>query len=783
MPQHLHLQIKMVKSLVHCIFYDITEKKKTENDIRCLNERFEMAQHAAGVGVWDWNINTGKIDWSAEMFFLFGLDPQKNTSSFETWTPILHPEDREKASEKIDEALKNHSLLNNEYRIVRPNGEIVWINALGKAEYDKQNNPVRMMGICIDVTEHKKIEEQLREQNLVISSTTDTIFSTDESFVIKSWNRAAEQTFGWKAEEVIGKATSEVLNPVYAIYDGATSEKILENLMSNGSWHGELICHKKDSSPVPVLVSSSLVKDKDGKITGSVAILHDTTPRKKREETLREAQHDLNHAQVVGKIGSWRLNIRDNVLLWSDENHKIFGIPKGTKLNYQTFLHSVHPDDRNYVNEKWNAALQGEPYDIEHRIVVGGNIKWVREKADMEFDEERNVKGGFGTTQDITNIVKMREKLAEYQRHLEKLVEKKTKQLKEQVEKTSAERNRLYDVLDTLPEMICLISPDYHIVFANQAFRENFGESKGRHCYEYCFNKTAPCEFCESLKPLETGKPHQWELKTSDGTLIEAHDFPFTDTNGLNLVLEVNFDITIQRNLEKQLQDKKRMAAIGETAGMIGHDIRNPLQSMDGAIYLAKETVDSLPDGSKQKKELEELHNLILEQIAYIDHMVADLQDFAKSVEPKFDEIDLPEVIMESFGMVEIPETIIVTVVLPQEPLKLIADPHHLKRIISNLVKNAVQAMPDGGELTIIAYHKNGYVFVRIEDTGVGIPEHIKPNIFTPLFTTKSKGQGFGLAVCKKLVEAQNGDITFHSEEGKGSTFTIKIPTKHGNRN
>ena len=85
----------MVKSLVHCIFYDITEKKKTENDIRCLNERFEMAQHAAGVGVWDWNINTGKIDWSAEMFFLFGLDPQKNTSSFETWTPILHPEERE----------------------------------------------------------------------------------------------------------------------------------------------------------------------------------------------------------------------------------------------------------------------------------------------------------------------------------------------------------------------------------------------------------------------------------------------------------------------------------------------------------------------------------------------------------------------------------------------------------------------------------------------------------------------------------------------------------------
>lgn len=641
------------------IFHDITEKKKTENDMRCLNERFQMAQHAAGVGVWDWNINTGKIDWSDEMFLLFGLDPQKNTSSFETWTSLLHPEERVIASERIDEALKNHSFLNNEYRIVRPNGEIVWINALGKAEYDKQNNPVRMMGVCIDVTEHRKIEEQLREQNLVISSTTDTIFSTDELFMIKIWNRAAEQTFGWNAEEVIGKATSEVLNPIYSTFNGATREKILEKLMSNGSWHGELICHKKDGSSIPVLASSSLVKNNDGKITGSVAILHDITPRKKREETLREAQHDLNHAQAVGKIGSWRLNTRRNVLLWSDENHKIFGIPKGTKLTYQIFLNTVYPDDRDYVDEKWNLALQGEPYDIEHRIIVDGKVKWVREKADLEFNEKGDVKGAFGTTQDITDFVEIREQLRFYTTHLEQIIKEKS----------------------------------------------------------------------------------------------------------------------------KQLRDAERMAAIGQTAGMIGHDIRNPLQSIDGAIYLAKESVTSLPDGSAQKKELEELHKVILEQIGYIDHVVADLQDFSKFVEPKFAEIDLPEVITESFGIVEVPENIVVTVVFPDEPLKLVADPYHLKRIISNLIKNAVQAMPDGGEVTIIAYRRNDYVFLRIEDTGVGIPEHIKPNIFTPLFTTKSKGQGFGLAVCKKLVEAQNGDITFHSEEGKGTTFTIKIPTKHENDN
>ena len=139
--------------------------------------------------------------------------------------------------------------------------------------------------------------------------------------------------------------------------------------------------------------------------------------------------------------------------------------------------------------------------------------------------------------------------------------------------------------------------------------------------------------------------------------------------------------------------------------------------------------------------------------------MVADLQDFAKTAKPNLKNVDFSCVITNSLAMVEIPDNIIVTVVLPEEPLKFIVDPDNLKRVISNLIRNAVQAMPDGGELTIVAYHSDDCVCIRIEDTGMGIPEEVKPHIFTPLFTTKSKGQGFGLAVCKKLVEAQNGEI------------------------
>ena len=117
---------------------------------------------------------------------------------------------------------------------------------------------------------------------------------------------------------------------------------------------------------------------------------------------LLESQEDLHRAQAVAHIGSWRMDVRRNELIWSEENHRIFGIPKGMPMTYETFLSTIHPDDREYVDTQWKAALDGKPYDIEHRIVIGGEVKWVRERAELEFDASGALCGGFGTTQDIT---------------------------------------------------------------------------------------------------------------------------------------------------------------------------------------------------------------------------------------------------------------------------------------------------------------------------------------------------------------------------------------------
>ena len=127
---------------------------------------------------------------------------------------------------------------------------------------------------------------------------------------------------------------------------------------------------------------------------------------------LWQSRQDLANAQTLGQIGSWRLNVARNELHWSDENHRIFGVAKNTPMTYEKFLSIVHPDDRDYVDRRWQAGLRGAPYDIEHRLIVSGKVKWVREKAVLEFDSGRNLLGGFGITQDITRRIELQDQLA-----------------------------------------------------------------------------------------------------------------------------------------------------------------------------------------------------------------------------------------------------------------------------------------------------------------------------------------------------------------------------------
>jgi PAS domain S-box-containing protein len=301
-------------------------------------------------------------------------------------------------------------------------------------------------------------------------------------------------------------------------------------------------------------------------------------------------------------------------------------------------------------------------------------------------------------------------------------------------------------------------------------------------------------------KVLRSGRSvlFEREYKRKDGSVFPAsvRTWRLTDGKGKpigvwSIVRDISEQKERQKSLQehaeilertitdrtKQLRDKERLAAIGQTAGMVGHDLRNPLQTITGELFLAKSEVKSLPEGGA-KNNLQESLQTIEEQTAYMDKVISDLQAFVQPVKIEKEPINLRELVKSVLETVEIPTSVAVEMSIDKYFHEVKADPQLLKRVLINLVTNALQAMPIGGKLSLIArVSGEGRVFLAVKDTGVGMSDEIKKQIFTPLFTTKPRGQGFGLAVCKRVIEAHGGAISFESTVGKGAEFTIQLPS------
>jgi signal transduction histidine kinase len=266
---------------------------------------------------------------------------------------------------------------------------------------------------------------------------------------------------------------------------------------------------------------------------------------------------------------------------------------------------------------------------------------------------------------------------------------------------------------------------------------------------------------------------------SSSWQLHKHREISFQDINE-RIKAEAKLD-EYSKNLEriveertKALRDAERLATIGATAGMVGHDIRNPLQAITGDLYLTKLDVDTLPE-DQTKRNMQESLEAIEQNIDYIDKIVADLQDYARPIKPMIKKMEL-ETIVKLLLKTKIPKNIRATYKVDADANVINGDYVLLKRILMNLIINAIQAMPEGGKLSINASKEFQNILIFVQDTGVGIPEDAKPNIFKPLFTTKPKGQGFGLVVVKRLTEILGGTVSFESDFGRGTKFIISLP-------
>ena len=162
-----------------------------------MNQRLVSTQDAAGAGSWDWDIPTGHLEWSAKMFELFGLDERTTATSFDGWRSALHPADQEVAEQRIAAALETHTELNSEYHIILPDGQIRWISALGRGIYDEQDRPIRMSGICLDITDRKRVEAIIQHLSTFPQLNPNPVLEIDASGRITFVNPGAARTLEW----------------------------------------------------------------------------------------------------------------------------------------------------------------------------------------------------------------------------------------------------------------------------------------------------------------------------------------------------------------------------------------------------------------------------------------------------------------------------------------------------------------------------------------------------------------------------------------------------------
>jgi PAS domain S-box-containing protein len=366
--------------------------------------------------------------------------------------------------------------------------------------------------------------------------------------------------------------------------------------------------------------------------------------------------------------------------------------------------------------------------------------------------------------------------------------------------------SRYRGVVEDQTEFICRFRPDGTLTFANDAFFKYYGKSSDMIGTRFIAHipLVEQARIRTHLNSLNAGHPfgtieHRTIMDNGDVQWQQWSDRVITDSQGRVIEYQsVGRDITDRVRAEeklkkysehleelveertRKLKEAGRFAAIGETATMVGHDLRNPLQVIVNALYLGKIRIEQMSPEEHAvitKYRLDEILARVEDQSVYMNKIVLDLQDYARPVDVNPGVFPLRAFIEEVLGAVDRPGEISVKIdVIPS--LEILADRHLMKRVFSNLLTNAFQSIEGPGGVVVSARQDAGSVIIGIKDTGIGMDETELLKVFSPLYTTKPKGTGLGLNVSKRLVNEQGGSLVLQSRKGEGTTAIITLPVE-----
>jgi len=800
----------LIESLI-----DITERKRAEEELIRLSSAVKMSTDSIVISDLDGKI----IDVNEATLKMYGTDDKRDLIGKNSFD-LIAPEDREKALAGMKKVLEKGYVKSREYHIIIKDGSRIPVEMSTAIMKDADGKPTGFVAVSRDISERKRAEQAIREsqekfEGLFMGNPEAAVYLDSDSHILDV-NPRFEELFRYSLDEVKGMRINDVVVPKDMMKEG----KMLDEKVEEGYVYYDTVRKTKDGSLVPVSISAApLIVE--GKTVGVMGVYKDITEQKKAEEALRRSEEQARRllefqSKVIDTAVAWidLLDEEGNVTLWNRAAELISGYSREEVTGHKGIWEWLYPDPE-YRAKIFATAKEiiekGERVENFETTIrcKDGALKTISWYSNNILDQKGKLAGSIAVGIDITERKRFEERLSTlntYSRNLNRAesVEGIYRLTLDAMEKTLGFEHASFMVVDK--GMLYVVDqrgfPDSHASLKLPLNGTKGGVTvkaakTGRPVLvpdtrkERAYVEGAPGMRSELAVPIKTGHRLLGVLNVESKTLdaFDEKDQRLLEILASHAATAMS-NLEYAKNLEKLVQERtkelreaherllksERLAAIGQLAAMVGHDLRNPLQAIENAAYYLNNELPRLPVPQKVMEMLQVLND----SVDYADKIIRDLKDFASAKKPILEKTDINAIVKSALSQVGARKNVELITELNHLP-KIEVDIDMIKRVFLNLAINGIQAMEKGGTITLSTKKTNGFVEASFKDTGVGISKENMEKLFMPFFTTRAKGMGMGLPICKKFVEAHGGSIQVESEEGKGSTFTVKLPIRQEN--
>ena len=684
---------------------------------------------------------------------------------------ITHPDDRQEDWEAFQRVVTGEAVdYRLEKRYLRKDGSVVWVNVNMTVIRGEDGRPIRTVAMIEDITERRRADEDLRKSKQIILGILDAIpvrvFWKDKNLVYLGCNAIFAGDAGFAdPQDLIGKDDYQMGWRDQAELYRSDDRQVIESGVP------KILKEEPQTTPrgdtITLLTSKVPLRDSSGAVSGVLGTYMDITEHKRAEEALRESEARFKAAFASSPIGMALVALDGRFLELNSAFCQIVGYSEEEMLG-KVFQEITHPDDLDSDLANVRRMLAGEipAYQMEKRYLhKQGHIVWVLLSVALVRDRAGQPLYFVSQVQDVTERKVAAQALRESEERF-RLIAENTADVIWTLDlathrftyvSPSIERLRGFTPEEVLAQPFeASLTPDSlarveaHLSAALAALAA--GDRSGRTLT------------MEVDQPTKKGGTVRTEIVAS----------ALTDANGrVTGALGVTRDVTDRTMLEEQLRQSQKMEAMGQLAGGVAHDFNNLLQAM---LSLTQMLVGHLTDPERLKADAVELEQLVKRGAG----LTRQLLLFSRREALNPERLDLNEVVRDGLALLRrlLKAHVAIEASLAEGRLPVEGDRGQIGQVLMNLAVNAGDAMPGGGRLAIATGSAPGVVWMRIADTGGGIPAAIRDHVFEPFFTTKErgKGTGLGLSVVHGIVTRHGGTVTLDVREGEGTTFTVTLP-------